>query len=395
MRTVIVLAESGLQSLLIYRLRTGVILLCLICVQTPYLVGLALSQGLLDEAENTIDAGADLYISATSAGREAMLPLTVSRRISEVHGVEKVVERIVGSASMGKNAIEAVVVGIKPGLLPASLVCVEGRWFQDGPVHEIVVGRDLADSLRLQVGDVLPPFYNSRRGDHLVKVVGVFRSEVSLWQSRLLLTSFESAAEILDTHGACSDLLVYARPGYAELLASTVRSRDFTEHESPTLRLVSLTREEARRFLPAGGAVRQSALTFYLLPALALGASVVLLAAGLGDYERRREIGILKALGWQTDQVLVRGAVESLTLSITAASVSLLVTWLWLRVGNGFGIAALFFPPTDIVPSYRVPSRLPPPAILVAFVISTVLVLVPSLWSSWRTAIADPSEAMR
>jgi ABC-type antimicrobial peptide transport system permease subunit len=79
---------------------------------------------------------------------------------------------------------------------------------------------------------------------------------------------------------------------------------------------------------------------------------VVMVLSGIGLPDRRREIGILKATGWQTDEILLRGMSESLLISLTAASLSLLLAFFWLKMLNGLGIAALLLPGVDWTPSF-------------------------------------------
>jgi ABC-type antimicrobial peptide transport system permease subunit len=129
--------------------------------------------------------------------------------------------------------------------------------------------------------------------------------------------------------------------------------------------------------------------------AFAVGILVLLVTSGLGLAERRREIGILKATGWQTDEVLLRGAVESLCLALAGACIALLLAWVWLRVFNGYGVAGYFIDGSGASPDFRVPFRLAPIPVLLAFVLSLVIVLTGTLWSSWRAATTAPREAMR
>ena len=117
--------------------------------------------------------------------------------------------------------------------------------------------------------------------------------------------------------------------------------------------------------------------------------------SGFGLSERRREVGILKAVGWQTDEVLLRGATESLALALMGACTSLLLAWAWLRVFNGWGVAGLFLAGVDAAPDAPVPFRLAPVPTLLALVLALTVVLTGTLYSAWRAATAAPREAMR
>ena len=110
---------------------------------------------------------------------------------------------------------------------------------------------------------------------------------------------------------------------------------------------------------------------------------------------RRREIGILKATGWQTDEILLRSTVESFVLALAGISLSIVLAFVWLKWLNAYGIAAIFLTGVDAAPGFHVPSRLLPVPVLLAALIGLVVVLSGTLYSSWRAATTPPSEAMR
>jgi hypothetical protein len=68
---------------------------------------------------------------------------------------------------------------------------------------------------------------------------------------------------------------------------------------------------------------------------------------------------------------------------------------MWLRVFNGFALAGIFLAGVDWVPGFPVPFRLTPVPALLSFVLSFVIVLSGTLYSSWRAAMALPRETMR
>src|SRR5262249_44355838 len=140
---------------------------------------------------------------------------------------------------------------------------------------------------------------------------------------------------------------------------------------------------------------REGIFTLHFVLAFVVGILVLLVTSGVGLSERRREVGILKATGWQTDEVLLRSLTESFALSLAGACVALLLAWGWLRFLNGYGIASLFLDGAGAAPEFPVPFELAPVPILLAFVLSFVIVLTGTLYSTWRAAIALPLEAMR
>src|SRR5262249_290659 len=194
--------------------------------------------------------------------------------------------------------------------------------------------------------------------------VGMFEADAPIWQARLILTPFETAADLFNESGWATDLLVWCRPGYAEQLRSAVRHALASSRVRPNITTpAGLEARVPRHILRPAGIVN---LHFVL--AFTVGILVVLVTSGIGLSERRREIGILKATGWQTDEVLLRALVESFLLSVAGASLALVLAGIWLKALNGYGIAGLFLTGADLSPALAVPSRLAPVPALLGFV---------------------------
>jgi ABC-type lipoprotein release transport system permease subunit len=120
-----------------------------------------------------------------------------------------------------------------------------------------------------------------------------------------------------------------------------------------------------------------------------------MVTSGLGLAPRRREIGILKAVGWQTDEIMLRSIVECAMLSLAAASISILLAFGWLKALNGVWIASIFLSGVSVVPAIEVPYDFAPVAAMLAYGVALVLALAGTLFASWRAATATPIEAMR
>jgi ABC-type lipoprotein release transport system permease subunit len=395
MRTYLEIARTGLTALLLHPQRGLVTTACLVAVLLPYLVGLGLSRGVQDDAEAAVRFGADLYVSGERFGMPVPVPRAAAAEVRKLPGVTAVVPRIVGRIELGTDRVGAVLVGVPLEDFPPGLECVRGRLYGGSRRNELVIGSDLARRLHLDVGSLLPPFYHSRSGEHTSEVVGVFRSDVSLWQARLIVTSFDTAAHIFDQPGLATDLLVSCRPNYQEEVRQAIlRDVAFALPEGAARPRV-VARDDLKALLPQGPRHREGVFTALFVLAFAVAILVILVTSGFGLSERRREIGILKATGWQTDELLLRSLVESFLLSVAGASLAVVLAFAWLKGLNGYGIAGVFLAGVERAPGFRVPFRLTPVPALLAFLIAFVVVLSGSLYSTWRAAIAPPREAMR
>lgn len=397
MRTLFEIALTGLTAVRIYPLRSIACVIALLAVLVPYLAGEAIARGLEAEAEASISFGADLHITGSQFGRAAALPISAAEQLRGLKDVRMVVPRIVGGVVLGKERMPAVVVGLANGQMAEWANCIDGHLPNQGGPHELVVGTAIAHKLGLHVGSPLLPFYrNDLRGERNSRIVGVFKPDSPLWQASLILTTFESAAIIFEQEGLATDLLVWCNPGTENDVARAVADRLVSQTPSGgNIRLRVTTRKEMIGTLPLGGRQREVAFNLHYLLAISASILVLALTSGIGLSERRREIGILKATGWQTEDVLVRSGFESLILSISSACLAFLAVWIWLRPFNGYGLASIFLNGASVTQDFRIPYRLTPVPLILAFVFSLTVVLSGTLYATWRASTAAPREAIR
>lgn len=392
MRRLIEIARTGLQTLLLHPLRNSVTLFALMVMLVPYLVGVGLAKGIERDARLSLKSGGDLYVSGNQFGRNCPLPLAVVPEIEELEGVTEVVPRIVGRLALGSEAVEVVVVGIPNSRFPESVTCIDGRLPREGKLDEFVAGTEVARRLKLKAGALLPPFYHHPAGDHVSRIVGVFESDVSLWQSNLMFSTFATVEKIFAMQGLATDLVVHCKSGYEGHVGEAIRRKLST---ATGMKLTVTSREELSVLLAGGQFHREGVFSLHFVIVFVIGIFVILVTTGVGLPERRREIGIMKATGWQTDEILYRSLVESLLLSIAGASVSILIAFTWLKFLNGLWIAAIFIRSVAHAPGFPVPFRLTPVPALLAFTIAFSVTMSGSIWSSWRAASVSPDEAMR
>jgi len=385
------IAQTGVASLALHPLRNLVTAIAVTVLLLPFLAGLAIAQGIEEQAEASIRFGSDLYVTREEFGRNAPIPLAALDAIRPLEGVTKVVPRIVGAMTLGKDDEPVVVVGMPVSEFPAEVRCIQGRLPRPGKPNEFVIGTELARRLNLKLGSRILPFYHNDRGESISVIVGVFEADAPIWQARLILTPFETAADLFNESGRATDLLVWCRPRYEEQLRSAIRHAIVSSRVRPRI----TTRGELEALLPRDLLHRAGIFNLHFVLVFTVGILVVLVTSGIGLSERRREIGILKATGWQTDEVLLRAFVESSLLSLAGVSLALVLAGIWLKVLNGYGIAGLFLTGADLSPAFAVPSRLTPVPALLGFVLSFALVTSGTLYSSWRAASATTLEAMR
>lgn len=396
MRRFVEIFRAGQTSVLIDPVRSVATFTVLLVMLVPFLVGIGISDGLRLEESAAINSGGDLYVSGSRFGQSSPLPASMAEELMTIDGVLGVVPRIIGLTKIGRDHVAAVIVGLPEAAFPDAVRCVSGRLPGNAAQHELVVGTALAKHLKVTIGSQLPPFYRNPEGERTSVIVGMFESRIPFWQSQMMLTTVESAQRIFAQPDSVTDFVVYCRQGYSESVRVEIQRtvRDSAARDTLT-QLNVRSRESLSEQILSDRFQKLGIFTLQFVVAFVCGLLVILVTSGYGQTERRREIGILKATGWQTDEVLLKAFVECLLISVTAAATSIAIAFLWLRVLDGAGIVGFFISGVDVFPGFPVPFRLLPVPAMVAFVVALSITLSGSLYTSWQYAIVPPDEAMR
>lgn len=382
MRKHLTLLLIASESVFRHKARSLVVMACLIAVLLPFITAIAISEGVKAQSLISVEEGADLYLTLDQFGRNGPIPLTFLEKVQKISGVLKVVPRAIGRAYLGDKLV--VILGISPADLPGSIKGIKGRLFLPGTRNEVVVGNGLARYYQLAPGD---SFIFPLNRDKVFKVVGIFSADSSIWSSDLVLMSLEDGAELFQMKGMASDFLIYCRPGYEGVISKGI------SWLGPLFRIQS--KDLVRQYYLRGFTLKEGIFTALYTVAFALAIPALLVASGLGLSERRREIGVLKATGWQTQEVLEMVFFESLIISLTSAPLALLTSIFWVKALNGLFIAQFFIAEIGIIPDFPVPARFTPVPALLSLFFALILTAVGSIYSAWKAATVPPVEAMR
>ncbi len=377
-------------NLLRHRLRTFVVVICLVVIITPFVSALALLEGIKKEALISVQEGADLYVTMDMYGRNGMIPMEVADEIKKINGVLKAVPRVISRIYVEGRL--CVLLGIPLDEIEETVKIIDGKLPDDG---EIVVGRALARALGLEVGSNLSlgvrvtaiidhsPFIMKR----VYRVAGVFDSDTSIWSSDLILMGIDDAITIYEMEDFVSDIAVYADPTKLQDVADAIQQMNAYFR----IQSKSIAKQYVKRGFNRKGGIFVLLYTF----AFILAIPVMLIVSGTGLTERKKEMAILKATGWQTDEVLQMAFFENTIIALISAPVSVLISYIWLKLFNGAFIAQMFIAEIDSIAPFRIPVQFTFGTLLMAIFFSLIFTLVGSIYSTWRTATTPPAEVLR
>lgn len=323
------------------------------------------------EARALLADAPELVVQKLSAGRHDLLPESWLEQARGLRGVQGVEGRLWGyhyDAAMAAN------------------LTLQSR--DDIPRGEARIGPALARARGLGAGDLLS--LRDHRGQPFAfRINGLLDSRAELANADLLLVhpadlrAFFGIAPGLHTDLA----LRVANPREVRRVAEKLLER------LPQARVIS--RDEMRRTYEAAFHWRQGVLLAFLSCVLLAFAFLAWDRASGLTAEERREIGILKALGWDTGDVLRMKFWEGGLLSFTAFCVGYFLAWLHVFHAEAPLFTAVMKGWSVLYPHFQLRPEADVGQVAALALLTVLPFVAATLIPVWRAATLDPDEVMR
>lgn len=369
------LSRVGSQSLRnLWRRRNRTLLAAAgigIGVGTLVMLG-GLTAGLIGQMNNLAGSGSPGNITVMQRDVPDMslssIDEQVVRQIQAMPQVESVSPMVLGFV-MTKELPMFIIQGLDPNSEAiAHYKLVAGRRVRRP--SEITIGSSAAESYDLGLGDTLTLFNNR------YKVVGIFETGVA-WEDGGGMLALKESQRLLNRPRNVSFLFVDVKdPSMAQPVQDAVNRR------FPKVR-ASISSEFAQSTDDL--ATMQAMVAAIGMLALIVGGIVVANTMIMSIYERTREIGTLRALGWTGKRILSQIMQESLLLCLLSALLGCAGAVTLLS-----GLAALPF-----AGSFMVQPAWAPGTFVSAIGLTLVLGLVGGFFPAWRASRLQPVEALR
>jgi len=379
---------AALGDLIRRPIRSVVVTLCLAAILLPLVTALAISQGLRFQTEISIEEGADFYVSKDLFGGEGPISLVYLPEVSGLEGISRATARVVGRTYFVGRLV--AVVGLDRVGLLALKPLVEG----DVPESrgEVLVGQGIAKEFGIHPGPDMR-FTLARNNRKVFTPTGTLRSS-SLWSSYVMIMHYEDANEFFRIKGVATQLLLYKSSPSASLEAESIIDQMGTRGSRGGSLWIG-ARKRINEMLLKGYDHRGGIYTVLFIIGAALAIPAFLVTSGFGLKELGREIGVLKAMGWRTYEILEKVFFENILISLAAVSISILLSMAWIKGLNGIVIGQFFIAEIGVVPDVDIPSRYLPSHGLFCLVFALGVTISGGLLSAWRRTKMPPCELMR
>lgn len=281
-----------------------------------------ITEGLITSAEDTLHAGGiDIMIisSNTSSSSSSMMGSSSFNeswinKIKSQDGVQDAIG-IYSTTVMTENIPMLTVIGIHPESVNyADLTITEGRLFSnDNDDKEVIVGKVTASQYEgVDVGDKI------KINNENFKVVGIFESGTSFQDMSVLMT-LDNVRDIVDDGENISSIFVKVnKDADVDNVARELENK-YGDNLSVITSLADVSMAKDMVDMLNGASWGISLL------AIVIGGIGIINTMLMSVFERTREIGVLKAVGWSDLRILLMIVGESIVITITAGIVGSLV----------------------------------------------------------------------
>jgi ABC-type lipoprotein release transport system permease subunit len=325
------------------------------------------------EASIILREAPEMVIQRTVAGRQDPIPLGYLDRIRDIPGVISCEGRLWG------YYYDPVVGSNYTLLVPRDGAPEPGT---------IIIGPGVSRARTAAAGDILE-FKAAAGGILELEVAGVLAAASELVSSDLILVSAADFQTVFGpAPGLATDLVAHvANPRELPTIAAKIAGR------LPDTRII--LRDEMLRTYDAVFSWRGGILALLLLGVLL--AFVIIAwdkASGLSP-EERREIGILKAVGWETSDIVLMKFWEGAVVSLSSFLLGLALAYVHVF----FFSARLFAPVLKgwavLYPQFRLIPFVDAAQVTALLFLTVVPYAVATIVPSWRASVADPDAVMK
>lgn len=362
-----------LRNLLRQKIRTGLTILGMSIGVTA-----VVALGLLTHSAIQATAGLlRLGDSDFSVGRAGSADLTLSvlteqdvERVDAYDDIEHVTPVLIGFTRVGSNAFFAQFGLAAEDLEFFALPLAEGQPLSPGAADEVMLGDDAAKELGVEVGEAV------EIRDRALTVVGIYHTGEVFADGGAALP-LATLQELENKQGLYTLFFVRVKPGVdVDALAAQI------EADHPDL--ATLVNIDDVGEVDQGLEILDAVNLGITILAIFIGGIAVMNTMVMAVFERTREFGILRALGWRTRRILQMVLGESLVLCLIA-------------VCFGSAIAIGLMQLITLVPTIR--SFISPELTLDPFLrglaVGVGVALLGALYPAWRAASFSPAQAIR
>jgi len=380
------LADFAVANLLRHRGKTAVVVIVYALLVALVASLLLFVRALRSEARLLLREAPAIVVQRLAGGRHELIPVDRAPSLAEIRGVGAVVPRVWGYSYDPPTGATLTLWGADS--VPEGTLDLAMGTLPDGEEDLCVVGQGVADARFLGPGDRLP-LKGSDGRLFAPRVTGIFRADSAILTNDLVVLPPATLRRLFTIGPEEATDLAVEVPNPLEV--DTVARK--IQELWPDVRVI--TRAQILSTYDAVFDWRGGLWAALLLSSVAAFAILVWNQATGLSAEELRTIGLLKAVGWSSRDILELRLWEGAIVSSIAVATGVILAQLHLLVLDGVVFArilrgwSVLFPPIETAPGLDAYTA------LVCLPLAVLPYVAASLVPAWRAAITDPDTILR
>jgi len=349
------------------------------------------TSSLQKELNLTADSLPDIIVQKMSAGRISAINTDIADEILQIKGVTNAIPRVWGYYYFENAGINFSVVGIDQfeTQYKNSLKQITQQYDFSDLDDFMIVGKGVKKVLEQNYYKDYFNFIKPNGDFKKIKIKAVFNDNLTLESNDMVLVSKDTAYEIfgIDEDKATDIVVNVANPVEVKTIAYKIKmmfpdTRVITK-EDLKISYTNIFNYKTGIFLSL---FIVSLFTFFMI--------IYDKSSSLSS-QAKREIGILKALGWKTDDILKEKFYESFLLSFISYIVGVGVSFIYVYILQAPLLRDVFMGYSVLKPPFELIFSCDIKTFALIFFLSVPIYIAATIFPSWRASIVDADEVIR
>lgn len=341
------------------------------------------------ELQSTVDSLPEIVVQKINGGRHYDIDASVADDILEITGVESAVARVWGYYYFENAGVNFSVVGIDEYEEQYKNSFAFVAKTLDFNKQSMVVGEGVK---RVMDNNYYKEYFNFIKPDGTLKKVdigGVFSGDTELESNDVIVMSKENVREIFNMSQAKATDIVVRVANKDEIATVTSKIKQLY----PDSRVI--TKDDLK--ISYQNIFDYKSGIFLALFVVSLFTFFIIIydkASGLSS-EEKREIGVLKAIGWRVDDVLKEKFYEGFIVSFFSYMSGVILALLFVYIFKAPLLQNIFTGYSQLKTSFTLPFVFDMQTLALVFFLSVPIYIAATIIPSYRCATLEADEVMR
>lgn len=341
------------------------------------------------ELEMTLESLPQVTIQKLSAGRHENISTKEIDRLLDIPGVASAIPRYWGYYYFANAGVNFSIVGVDIYDKAYSELLSSVLETKDFQKNGMLVGVGVKEILMANYYEDYFHFIKSDGTIARVNIAGVFDAKTSLESNDMIFMPKNLVREIFGMRGDAATDIVLEVPNKNEIPNIISKVKEIY----PDSRVLS--RDDMRISYQNIFDYKSGLfLALFIISIFTFFVIVYDRASGLSSSEKK-EIGILKALGWRIEDILQEKFYEAFLISFFAFILALMAALFYVYILQAPLLRDIFMGYSILKPSFELPFVLDFRMLFIIFFLSVPIYIAAIIVPSWRVASMDADEVMR